>query len=451
MYESYFHLKERPFASVPRTDHYFPAATIEGSRSTLARCVDRAEGPAIVIGPPGSGKTLLCRLLAEHFQGAFHVAVLPSGRVATRRALLQAILYELGQPYRGLDEAELRLALIDRAMLGAHCGRGIVLLADEAHRLSLRLLDELRMLTDLVRQGQPAVRLVLAGGRGLEERFASPRLDLFSQRLSARCYLEAFQRAETEQYIHARIAAAGGPAAQIFPPETCQSVHKASDGVPRLVNQVCDRVLLLAAASGLRRIEPAHVEAAWADLQQLPPPRSDPARDAEPGVIEFGGLPDEPEEDGAAGDEAADSARHVLRISPESGQSRPPASAEREPAAELGRIQEILAAVEDEFQPAGSAGPEAQRPLDEPDNPFRETFAEEEIVADRYVPAAAADRRAEEQVSSRQPRPTRRQADDARPAAAGASDAVAPWPPRNVAAVQWQEFGRLFAKLRRSC
>ena len=131
MYESYFHLKERPFASVPRTDHYFPAATIEGSRSTLARCVDRAEGPAIVVGPPGSGKTLLCRLLAEHFQGVFHVAVLSSGRVATRRALLQAILYELGQPYRGLDEAELRLALIDRAMLGAHCGRGIVLLADE--------------------------------------------------------------------------------------------------------------------------------------------------------------------------------------------------------------------------------------------------------------------------------------------------------------------------------
>ena len=98
---------------MPRVDHYFPAAGIEAARTTLARCVERAEGVGLLVGPTGTGKTLLCQILAEQFRGAFHVALLSSGRLTTRRGLLQAILYELGQPYRGMDEGELRLSLVE--------------------------------------------------------------------------------------------------------------------------------------------------------------------------------------------------------------------------------------------------------------------------------------------------------------------------------------------------
>jgi type II secretory pathway predicted ATPase ExeA len=73
MYETYFNLTERPFASAPRIDDYFPAATIEAARANLVRCIDRAEGAAIVIGPSGTGKTLLCQLLAAHFKQSFQV------------------------------------------------------------------------------------------------------------------------------------------------------------------------------------------------------------------------------------------------------------------------------------------------------------------------------------------------------------------------------------------
>ena len=138
------------------------------------------------------------------------MALLSSGRLSTRRALLQAILFELGQPYRGMDEGELRLALVDYLTAGEDCPQGMVLLVDEAHTLPLRLLEEIRMITNLVRDGQPAVRLVLAGGCVLEERFASPKLESFSQRIVARCYLESFNRTETQQYIRAQIDAAGG-------------------------------------------------------------------------------------------------------------------------------------------------------------------------------------------------------------------------------------------------
>ncbi len=278
MYETYFNLTERPFTSIPRIDHFYPAAVIDAARNTLARCVDRGEGVAMLIGPSGTGKSLLCQVLAEQFQKTFQVALLASTHLDTRRSLLQAILYELDRPYRGLDEGELRLSLVDYITLSDDCGRGVVLLVDEAHHLPLRLLDEIRSLTNLTRERQPAVRMVLAGGHVLEERFASPKLESFSQRISARCYLEAFPRSETQAYIQTRISACGGRGAEIFPAETCHTVHKATDGVPRLINQVCDHVLLLAYGADVRRIEPAHVEEAWADLQQLPTPWNAPAR-----------------------------------------------------------------------------------------------------------------------------------------------------------------------------
>ena len=197
MYETYFNLAERPFVSVPRIDHYYPAAVIDAARNTLIRCVDRGEGVAMIVGPSGTGKSLLCQVLAEQFQKTFQVALLASTHLDTRRSLLQAILYELSRPYRGMDEGELRLSLVDYITLSDDCGRGVVLLVNEAHHLPLRLLDEIRSLTNLMRDMQPAVRMVLAGSHVLEERFASPKLESFSQRISARCYLEAFQRSET--------------------------------------------------------------------------------------------------------------------------------------------------------------------------------------------------------------------------------------------------------------
>jgi len=92
MYETYFNLTERPFASVPRPDHYYPAEVIDSARNTLTRCVERGEGVGLIVGPSGSGKSLLCQVLAENFQKRFQVALLASAHLDTRRSLLQAVL-----------------------------------------------------------------------------------------------------------------------------------------------------------------------------------------------------------------------------------------------------------------------------------------------------------------------------------------------------------------------
>jgi type II secretory pathway predicted ATPase ExeA len=172
MYETYFGFYRRPFSALPRTDLYFPGEAIEAARQTLARCAERGEGVGLVVGPSGTGKTLLCRLLAEQLHGRLRVVM--EGRWTTRRAMLQTILYELQQSFRGLDEGEMRLALIDYIMFHQDCRGGVVLVVDEAHRLPMRLLDELRLLTDLSADGEPCCRLVLAGARELEERLTSP-------------------------------------------------------------------------------------------------------------------------------------------------------------------------------------------------------------------------------------------------------------------------------------
>ncbi len=255
MYEGFFGFHKRPFAAVPQTDLYYPAKAIEAARQTLFRCVQRTEGPCLVIGPAGTGKTLLCELLLEQFKDELAVVLLSSGGLTTRRGLWQAILFALGQPYRGMDEGELRLSLIDYLTLGEHCPHGMLLLVDEAHTLPSRLLEEVRTMTNLVVAGQPQVRLVLVGAPVLEERLASPKLESFSQRLAARCYLEALNRTETQAYIHAAIHRAGGTE-QVFPAEACDTVAEATNGVPRLINQLCDHALCWSVRPGATRWPP---------------------------------------------------------------------------------------------------------------------------------------------------------------------------------------------------
>jgi hypothetical protein len=370
----------------------------------------------------------------------------------------------LGQPYRGMDEGELRLALVDSLTLGDDCRGGLLLLVDEAHTLPLRLLDEIRMLTNVAHDGQPRVRLVLAGGSALEERLASPKLDSFSQRLAARCYLEALNRTDAKDYIQSQIDAAGGRGDCIFPEETCHSVFQATGGVPRLINQVCDHVLLLAYVAGRKTIEPANIEEAWADLQQLPTPwtqgaKSDPADSG--GVIEFGSLDDQPDATPSPANEAR-ATTPMLRISLPAEDSEAAETDGSEPSRQIRRIESLLAETDDDFQPAGSIGPEIELCFEEAAHPFQEAFEHEEVVADRYAAAVAAAAPKRERAPEPEPEPEREaepapafvpasasvpEADP--PVADDTQDNSAPTPSPPIVPAPRREYRQLFARLRR--
>lgn len=371
MYEGYFKLQDRPFLAAPTTSRYFPGRSIGQARATISRCIDRGEGAACIIGPPGIGKSLLCQLLAEEFADRFAVALL-GGRLSSRHALFQAILYELRLPYRNLDEGEMRLALLDLLQSSAEGHEGLLLIIDEAHTLPWRLMEEVRLITNLVRGGQPRVRVVLAGGALLEERFASPKLSSFSQRLSARCYLEPFDAEETAAYVKSQIAAVGGNPAQIFDDKALRSVYRATDGIGRLINQVCDHALILASLGGVRRLSSEAIDEAWADLQQLPAPWTNAeTQGADSTIIEFGRL-----------DEAHDEPSVPFR-----GASPRPLEIAH-PDEQIDAIAGQLASVDQAFTPGKASGTEIELEFPEFTDPFGEQFAEEEVVLERFRNAA---------------------------------------------------------------
>lgn len=267
----------RAFPAHPRLDRYFASAAGEAARQRVVQCLLRGDGPALLLGAPGVGKSMLIDVIANDVAGKLQVVRLASTQLCTRRALLQAILHGLDGPYRDREEGELRLSLTDLLRDPAETGAGVALLIDEAQTLPVRLLEELRLLTNIAIDGAPRLRLVLAGAHSLDESFTDPSLEAFSQRIAARCYLEPLSRDELGQYVRAHIAAAGGDPDRVLAADAYEALAQASEGLPRLINQVADRALTLAAERGDASIDRQAIGDAWSDLHRLAAPWQAPA------------------------------------------------------------------------------------------------------------------------------------------------------------------------------
>ena len=306
MYENVFQFSSRPFTTAPFVKHYFAAEAIHDSLGQARLCIDRASGPVVVVGSVGTGKSLLLAMLEEQYQSQFKVVTLGCSRLGSRQEFLQTFLFQLSLPFKGMSESEARLALIDFLKPGEQCPNGVLLLIDEAHTLGADLLDEIRLVTNFVRDGQPRVRLVMAGTNRLEDNLTDPKLESFNQRIAARCYLEKLNRDETSRYVIEHIDRVGGQGEQLFNPESLKTIHEVSDGCPRLINQVCDHSLILAGTRNESVITENLVREAWADVQSIPggwaPPAVQPETpavlegDESWTVIEFGQLEESTDE-----------------------------------------------------------------------------------------------------------------------------------------------------------
>lgn len=280
----------RPFAAVSVASRYFPATSIEEARQRIGRGVERGEGPALAIGSTGIGKTMLLEVLAQQFDERFCVVLLTGAQLCTRRALLQTILFQVGLPYRSLDEGELRLSFLDFLRPQDAPARRVLLLVDEAESLPMRLLEELRVLTNIAHGGELLVSMVLAGGASLEESLADPKMEVLSQRITTRCYLSALGRDQAIQYVRAQVAAVGFEPDSLFAADGLEAIFAATDGVPRLVNQLCDQLMWMVDQTGYAPVDAEIVQQAWSDLQQLPAPWNTPPVETISSAVEFGEL-----------------------------------------------------------------------------------------------------------------------------------------------------------------
>ncbi len=272
MYEQIFNLTSRPFTSTPYVKHYFPATAIDQSLQQCTMIIDRGTGPVVVVGDHGTGKTLLLAMLEESFQSRFRVVNLSVSVMRGRSDLLQNILFELKLNYRGLDEGEMRLGLVEylKSKDEGSDGDGILLLVDDAQKLSREMIEELQLLSNFIQDGQPRVRLVLAGSRGIEDRLADLSLESFNQRIAGRCFLTCLGGEEIQSYVKAHLSRAGCEPDALFAEDAYRAIREVTEGRPRYINQVCDHAMIFSATRGLIPVNDSLVREAWHDIQQLP-------------------------------------------------------------------------------------------------------------------------------------------------------------------------------------
>jgi type II secretory pathway predicted ATPase ExeA len=269
VYEKFFSLAHRPFAAAPNLECIVTHQGYVDAREKLMRCLSDGCGTAILTAPAGLGKSLLCQDIQSRLRGLFTVAYLCSAQFPNRKAMLQAILFELSAEYLGLSEDEARLCIIKAAQEASDRGRSLIIIVDEAHLVSTELLQELRGLAEPSSRCTNPARLMLSGQLELEERLADHALDSLNQRIACHAILESLTQSESAEYILERLAIAGAKT-QAFTEEAMAFIVKAADGNPRAIHQLCDHCLLSAYTIEEKPISLEIARNSLDDLRALP-------------------------------------------------------------------------------------------------------------------------------------------------------------------------------------
>jgi len=261
VYTHFFRFNEPPFSITPDPAFLYLSPRHHEALAHLLYGTGEAGGFVQLTGEVGTGKTTVIRTLLEQRLPEVDVALILNPRQSTDE-FVQSICDELGVAYP--DGASLK-ALVDhlnRHLLATHSsGRRTVLIIDEAQNLSEDVLEQVRLLTNLETSKEKLLRIMLIGQPELDELLARPSLRQLAQRITARFHLTALDRHETAEYIAHRLRVAGGDA-EAFTPAATRAVYRASEGIPRRINIICDRALLAAYSAGTRSISPAMIRQA---------------------------------------------------------------------------------------------------------------------------------------------------------------------------------------------
>lgn len=263
---SQFGLSRPAFRPAVDTAAYFPAPTHEEAFGVVAAAFARRDPVVLIDGPPGTGKSLVARRWLERLPPDVPRAVLPNVHAAKPADLLQAILFDLNQPYQGVPEQELRLAVTGQLLQTASDGRPVVLFIDEAHHLTAEAVEELRVLGNVETAGGAATFVLLVALPVLRESLRRPALDAFAQRVAARAEIVPLTAELSTSYLRHQVTAAGGDPARVLDDGAAELLAAACGGVPRVLNHAATLAFELAAAN---RADVVDIEAAMEAVARL--------------------------------------------------------------------------------------------------------------------------------------------------------------------------------------
>jgi putative secretion ATPase (PEP-CTERM system associated) len=266
MYESYFHLRERPFALSPDPDYLYPSRVHREALDYLRYGIETQAGFVLVTGEIGSGKTTLLQSLLRGLDTQTTVVRL-TNTLLEPRELLEAIAIELGIAPPGASKPALLRDLSVRLVEERAAGRLVLLVIDEAQNLGLPALEEIRMLSNLETEKSKLLQVILVGQPDLRQQLDLPRLEQLRQRITVSYHLQALDADETERYINHRLHRAAIAAPMEFPRAVTDRIFRRARGVPRLINVICDATLVYAYAEDRRAVEASLMDEVFAELE----------------------------------------------------------------------------------------------------------------------------------------------------------------------------------------
>jgi len=283
MYEAFYGLTNKPFQLNPDPNFYFGSKQHRRAKAYLDYGVSRNEGFIVITGEIGAGKTTLLRALIDGLHGT-NVIV---GHLVTTQLGAEDTLRMVGAAFgfrvKDVPKSELLITLEAFLISQTSKGKRCLLIVDEAQNLTPRAVEELRMLSNFQFGNQALMQSFLVGQPEFREILQRPEMEQFRQRVAATCHIGPLDVEETQRYIEHRLKCAGSTGKPSFDADTFDAIFKASNGIPRRINSICDRLLLLGFLAGKTHLAKADVDEVMREFaQEAHVPASRPAVAAAP-------------------------------------------------------------------------------------------------------------------------------------------------------------------------
>jgi MSHA biogenesis protein MshM len=267
MYQDHFGLQELPFSLTPDTSYFFSYGHFADALNTLLVALRAGEGFIKVTGEVGTGKTLICRKLLNTLDDVFVSAYIPNPML-TPYGLQAAIAEELGIPItQNFGHHHLQKMIAERIVELNHHGKKVVLCLDEAQALPLETLETLRLLTNLETEKHKLLQVVLFGQPELDTRLNDTRVRQLKQRITFSFNLLPIDHNGVQAYVNHRLVIAGYQGGSLFNRQSLNYLYKSSRGIPRLINILSHKAMMVAYGRGDHGIEKLHVTSAIKDTE----------------------------------------------------------------------------------------------------------------------------------------------------------------------------------------
>lgn len=260
MYKKFFGLKENPFNVNPDPRYLYLTKEIEEDLASLMYGIQTRKGFITLIGEVGTGKTTLVHRLLDWSRKSNHKTAYIFNSRMNSSHLFDFILAEFEISCESRSKSRQLMQLNQWLLDRFRAGQTAVLIIDEAQNLTLPVLEEIRLLTNLETATEKLLQIVLSGQPEMEDKLRMPELRQLRQRITLRCKTSPLTREQTHEYVAQRLRVAGANGEPIFVPSSIDNVYKYSQGVPRVVNLLCEHALVSAYADQQRLVEPRIID-----------------------------------------------------------------------------------------------------------------------------------------------------------------------------------------------